>query len=219
MGVDLAGTAEVLSTDPPADDPRRADVHAISRGNHAVGGLVHRLLNLVGERREAATPVEGQGVLQRTSRARRRASTSHKRKGSVMPEPPQILVIDDNSHMVALIERWLRRAGYPVTGVTTVPEALEVLRAYPLAWVLTDLDMPTGHGMKILAYARAHQPQAKVIVMTGFGSEAMRQQVIAQGAHALLSKPFSGETLLAILSQEPSAAPTPSPTDGDSRTS
>jgi CheY-like chemotaxis protein len=112
-----------------------------------------------------------------------------------------ILVVDDNPRMVALIDRWLRRAGYDVTGVTTVPEAFAALSAHSLEWVLTDLMMPTGDGMDVLAYARSHQPLAKVIIMTAFGSEVTRQWAFAQGAHAFLSKPFSGEALLAILAQ------------------
>jgi CheY-like chemotaxis protein len=116
-----------------------------------------------------------------------------------MLKPSHILVLDDNARMVALIKRWLGRAGYEVTGVTTVPEAFEVLSTHPLEWVLTDLMMPTGDGMDVLAYARRHQPEAKVIIMTAFGSEATRLRAVAHGAHAFLSKPFSGEALLAIL--------------------
>jgi CheY-like chemotaxis protein len=132
-----------------------------------------------------------------------------------MPEPSQVLIVDDHPHMVALIERWLVRAGYHVTGVTTVQEALEALTTHAPAWVITDLMLPTGDGMVILSYARTHYPQAKVIIMTAFGSEAMRQRALARGAHAFLSKPFSGEALLAILTQEPSSEPIRSAPGGD----
>ena len=47
-----------------------------------------------------------------------------------MPEPSQVLIVDDHPHMVALIKRWLVRAGYHVTGVTTVQEALEALTTH-----------------------------------------------------------------------------------------
>jgi DNA-binding NtrC family response regulator len=120
-----------------------------------------------------------------------------------MLKPPHILVLDDNARMVALITRWLGRAGYEVTGVTTVPEAFKVLSAHLFEWVLTDLMMPTGDGMDVLAYARRHQPDAKVIIMTAFGSEATRLRAITHGAYAFLSKPFSVEALLAILTPPP----------------
>ena len=132
-----------------------------------------------------------------------------------MPEPSHVLVVDDNPRMVALVERWLVRAGYHVTGVTTVPEAIEALSANAIAWVVTDLMLPTGDGMDILAYACSHQPQAKVIIMTAFGSEATRQRALAQGAHAFLSKPFSGEALLDLLTQEPRSVPTQPAPNGD----
>jgi CheY-like chemotaxis protein len=124
-----------------------------------------------------------------------------------MPDPSQVLVVDDNPRMVALIQRWLARAGYQVIGVTTVQEALEALTAKGIAWVITDLMMPTGNGMEILAHARTHHPEAKIIIMTAFGSDTMRQQAFAGGAHAFLSKPFSGEALLATLTQDPSSDP------------
>jgi two-component system, NtrC family, response regulator GlrR len=132
-----------------------------------------------------------------------------------MPDPSQVLVVDDNPRMVALIQRWLVRAGYQVIGVTTVQEALEALTANAIAWVITDLMMPTGDGMDILAYARTHSPQAKIIIMTAFGSDATRQRAFARGAHAFLSKPFSGEALLAIVTQAPSSAPTGPASNGD----
>ena len=132
-----------------------------------------------------------------------------------MPEPSQVLIVDDHPHMVALIKRWLVRAGYHVTGVTTVQEALEALTGNAITWVITDLMMPTGDGLDILAYARTHHPQAKIILMTAFGSDAMRQRAFDRGAHAFLSKPFSGEALLAILTQEPPSEPTRSAAGGD----
>jgi DNA-binding NtrC family response regulator len=124
-----------------------------------------------------------------------------------MPDPLQVLVVDDNPRMVALIQRWLARAGCQVIGVTTVQDALAALTANAVSWVITDLMMPTGDGMDILVYACTHQPQAKIIIMTAFGSEATRQRALARGAYAFLSKPFSGEALLAIVTQEPSSEP------------
>ena len=86
-----------------------------------------------------------------------------------MPEPQHVLIADDSARMVGLLERWLKRAGFQVMGVTTIQEALEVLATQATDWVITDLMRPTGDGMDILAHVRVHQPQAKVIVMTAFG--------------------------------------------------
>ena len=124
-----------------------------------------------------------------------------------MADPVHVLIVDDSQRMVALLERWLERQGFQVTGVTTVQEALATLATHAMDWVITDVMLPTGDGMDILACARTQQPQAKVIVMTAFGSEATRQRALTLGAHAFLSKPFSREELLGALT-DPSTLPT-----------
>jgi len=126
----------------------------------------------------------------------------------------QVLVIDDNLRMIDLLQRWLVRAGYQTIDVTTVQAEIEALTASAIAWVITDLMMPTGDGMDIMAYTRTQQPQAKIIMMSAFGSGATRQLAFAQGTHAFLSKPFSGEALMAILTQVlPSESPRSSSDD------
>ena len=59
----IAGTAEYLLGDLPADDPRRADLEIISQETHRVADLVRRLLGLVREGGELRTPVEVHGLL------------------------------------------------------------------------------------------------------------------------------------------------------------
>jgi PAS domain S-box-containing protein len=59
----IAGTAEFLLGEFPADDPRRADMEVISQESHRVADLVRRLLGLVRERSELPGPVEVHGLL------------------------------------------------------------------------------------------------------------------------------------------------------------
>jgi DNA-binding response OmpR family regulator len=120
-----------------------------------------------------------------------------------MSEPAHVLIVDDSPRMVGLLQRWLQRAGFRVTGVTTIQEALNVLAEHTTDWVITDIMLPTGDGMDILVQARAQQPQARVVVMTAFGSEATRRRALALGAHGFLSKPFNSHALLALLGHEP----------------
>jgi CheY-like chemotaxis protein len=101
-----------------------------------------------------------------------------------MPPPFQILVVEDYPPMLAWLTRCLGRAGYDVTGVTTVQGAIAAVTAQAPDRVLTDLHLPTGDGMELLAYLPTHYPQANIIVMTGFASEATRQQALARGTHA-----------------------------------
>jgi DNA-binding response OmpR family regulator len=105
--------------------------------------------------------------------------------------------------MVGLLERWLRRERFQVTGVTTVQDVLDFLANHLTDWVLTDVMLPTGDGMDILAYARAQQPLARVIVVTAFDSEATRRRGMGLGAHGFLSKPFNSQALMTLLAGDP----------------
>jgi DNA-binding NtrC family response regulator len=69
-------------------------------------------------------------------------------------------------------------------------------------WVTMDVMLPTGDGMDILAYARAKQPLARVIVMTAFGSEATRRRAMDLGAYGFWRKPFNSHALLTLLARE-----------------
>ena len=120
-----------------------------------------------------------------------------------MADLAQVLVVDDSLRMAGLLARWLCRAGFQVTGVTTVREALDFLGKQVTDWVITDVMPPTGDGMDILAYARATQPLARVIVMTAFGSGATRRRAMDAGAYGFLSKPFNSQALLTLMAGEP----------------
>jgi DNA-binding response OmpR family regulator len=120
-----------------------------------------------------------------------------------MPNSAHVLIVDDSPRMVGLLERWLRREGFQVTGVTTVQEAFDFLSNRPTDWVVTDVMLPTGDGMDVLTYTRTQQPSARVIVMTAFGSEATRRRAMALGAQGFLSKPFNSQALLALLLCQP----------------
>jgi len=126
-----------------------------------------------------------------------------------MLESAHVLIVDDDPRMVSMLERWLVGAGYSVTGVTTTQAALSALGSNVPDWVITDLMMPMGDGMDILAQTLSRQPRTKVIIMTAFGSEATRQRAMAHGAYAFLSKPFSRQSLLSVLDRDPSALAAP----------
>jgi PAS domain S-box-containing protein len=64
----IAGTAEFLLGDLPPEDPRRADMEAISQESHRVADLVRRLLGLVRERSGLPVPVEVHDLLDHTLR-------------------------------------------------------------------------------------------------------------------------------------------------------
>ena len=108
---------------------------------------------------------------------------------------PRILLVDDDVEMVSLAQAELAREGFEVISAALGARGLELLREQPLDVVVTDLRMQDVDGMEILRTAADLQPEAKVIMITAFGSIASAISAIRAGAFDYLSKPFEMEEL------------------------
>jgi two-component system response regulator PilR (NtrC family) len=102
-----------------------------------------------------------------------------------------VLVVEDEVDLVATYERLLRWHGCHVVATSTRREALAAIRDERFALVVADLRLPDGDGLDVVRAARAIPTPPKVIVVTGFASEASRHAALAAGALAYLKKPFS----------------------------
>lgn len=121
-----------------------------------------------------------------------------------------ILVIDDEESIRGLLSTVLKRKGYEVFLADSGQKGINMFeRTRPLITIL-DLHMPDVDGIEVLRHIRAIDPQAYVIMMTGYGTEEAKAQALALGADDFLKKGFSlfelGETLrrvMACMSQDP----------------
>lgn len=114
----------------------------------------------------------------------------------------QILVVDDSKAMRSIVMRAVRQAGYDaVTFVeaTNGAEALKVIRATPPALVLVDWNMPEMSGIELLKALRAEGNAVKVGFVTSESDPAMRDQAFQAGALFMVTKPFTPDTLRAVL--------------------
>lgn len=112
---------------------------------------------------------------------------------------PRILVVDNDPEMVALLERHLETEGLAVSSVTSGADACRTLEREEFAVVLTDLVMDEVDGLAVLRGARRIQPEARVLLMTAFGSLDTAIEAMRQGAYDYLTKPFKmAEVTLAV---------------------
>ncbi|MBI2564352.1 MAG: sigma-54-dependent Fis family transcriptional regulator [candidate division NC10 bacterium] len=110
--------------------------------------------------------------------------------------PPRILIVDDDADMVSLVREELGHHGFEVLPARSGTEGLQVLRDQPVDVVVTDLRMQDIDGMEILRATSDIQPEAKVIMITAFGSIASAIGAMRAGAFDYLSKPFEIEELV-----------------------
>ncbi len=108
----------------------------------------------------------------------------------------RILLVEDERMTRVALSGTLRREGYEVTPCADGDAGLAALDAERFDVVLTDLNLPGADGLQILTKSRTVQPQAKVIIMTAYGSTETAIAALRQGAHDYVTKPFQPDDVL-----------------------
>lgn len=111
----------------------------------------------------------------------------------------RILVVDDDRAVRTALSVNLRKAQYDVALASSTAEAFELLRESSFDVLLTDVNMPGGSGMEMLATVRTHWPETRVVIMTGFGSVQDAVNAMKAGAADYIIKPIERDELLVLL--------------------
>ncbi len=115
--------------------------------------------------------------------------------------PGPILVVDDETVARDLLARIVEREGFEVLTAVSAAEALELLRNHNVSLVFTDVKMPNMTGLELLATIKKKHPDTPVVLMTGYGGEYRKEDVLAAGADGYITKPFHNVTIAARIEQ------------------
>jgi two-component system, OmpR family, alkaline phosphatase synthesis response regulator PhoP len=114
----------------------------------------------------------------------------------VETRPEKILVVDDEEHIIELVELYLRKEGYQVVSAQDGDAALEKFsRELPDLLVL-DIMLPGTDGLDVLRQVRKTS-RIPVIMLTARESEVDKVVGLELGADDYLTKPFSARELVA----------------------
>jgi two-component system, NtrC family, response regulator PilR len=101
----------------------------------------------------------------------------------------RLLVVDDEPDLRTLYELTLLREGYEVESAETVAQARELLAGKRYAALITDMRLPDGSGLDLLADCDAQGRSERVIVITAYGSAENAVEALKAGAYDYLTKP------------------------------
>jgi len=112
-----------------------------------------------------------------------------------------LLLVDDDLDILNSAKEVLEHFGYRVRAATSGEEALSAYQSRPGYYdlIILDLGMPGMGGAKALQKLRELDPQAKIIVCSGYSSEAASLTAAQGGAAAFVSKPYKTTELLATI--------------------
>ncbi|HLK58636.1 MAG TPA: response regulator [Chthonomonadaceae bacterium] len=108
----------------------------------------------------------------------------------------RILVVDDENNIRMMIRLALQHVGHNVETAADGNEALDKYgNGKDFDLVLLDQRMPGLEGLEVLKQMRYHNPDAKIIMATAFGTIDLAVEAMKAGATDFLRKPFTTETL------------------------
>jgi DNA-binding NtrC family response regulator len=110
-----------------------------------------------------------------------------------------VLVVDDEEIIRDFLFEVLND-DFEVSTASDGDEAIDKLKEQSYDLVITDLKMPRVSGDEVVRFAKQSDPEAKVIVITGYSSLYSVSKSANHGANAFLSKPFSIKELMQTVS-------------------
>ncbi|MEJ5241763.1 MAG: response regulator [Anaerolineales bacterium] len=115
-----------------------------------------------------------------------------------MKSGPLILLVNSNPRNIELLEQFLKKAGYEISGTTTLEEASQFLEgAKTPDLALVDI---TGFDQHIWTFCDAlHSREVPFLLISPRYSSALQQESIARGARGMLVKPLATRELLALI--------------------
>lgn len=109
----------------------------------------------------------------------------------------KIMVVDDAAFMRLMLKNILSKNGYEIVGeAENGQEAVDKYKSLAPDIVTMDITMPIMEGVEAVKQIRSMDPNAKIVMCSAMGQQAMVVQSIQAGAKDFIVKPFQEERVL-----------------------
>lgn len=113
---------------------------------------------------------------------------------------PKILIIEDDVAFGQMLQKFLTKKDFEVSLTSTAEEGKNIFSNYSFDLVITDLRLPNYDGIQLLSEIKKINHRIPVIVMTGYAAVSTAVKAIKKGAFDYISKPFTPEEIVMIIS-------------------
>ena len=121
-----------------------------------------------------------------------------------------LLVLDDDAPLRTRLGRALESRGFETRLVGSVTEAIHAVRERAPAFAVLDMRLEDGNGLSVVEEIHAKRPDAKVVMLTGYGNIATAVAAVKAGAIDYLPKPADADDVArALLVARDGGSPAP----------
>ncbi|WP_029058295.1 ActR/PrrA/RegA family redox response regulator transcription factor [Stappia stellulata] len=110
-----------------------------------------------------------------------------------------LLIVDDDRPFQQRLARAMEKRGFVTETADSVREALDKLRVKAPDYAVVDMRLEDGSGLDVVEVLRTRRPEARIVILTGYGNIATAVTAVKLGAVDYLAKPADADDVLAAL--------------------
>jgi len=118
---------------------------------------------------------------------------------TVRPSDETLLIVDDDKPFASRLSRAMESRGFDVRVAETVQDGLAMVQSAPPIYAVVDMRLEDGNGLDVIALLKSLRPEARAIVLTGYGNIATAVTAVKIGAVDYLAKPADADDIYAAL--------------------
>jgi len=110
-----------------------------------------------------------------------------------------LLIVDDDRPFSSRLQRAMEARGFTVTCAQSVAEGLAAIAHSPPAFAVIDMRLADGNGLDVISELKTKRPDARAIILTGYGNIVTAVTAVKLGAFDYLAKPADADEIFAAL--------------------
>jgi two-component system, response regulator RegA len=126
-----------------------------------------------------------------------RASRALLREGDEADK--SLLIVDDDRAFCERLARAMESRGFAVSAVSSVQDGKAIIARSPPAFAVIDMRLADGNGLDVVGDLKARRPDARAIVLTGYGNIVTAVTAVKLGAFDYLAKPADADEIFNAL--------------------
>jgi two-component system response regulator RegA len=116
-----------------------------------------------------------------------------------IPGERSLLIVEDDKSFLTRLARAMEARGFAVAVAESVADGLLQVEASPPAFAVVDMRLGDGNGLDVISALSRRRPEARAIVLTGYGNIATAVNAVKLGAVDYLAKPADADDVVAAL--------------------
>ena len=120
-----------------------------------------------------------------------------------------LLIVEDDKSFLDRLARGMESRGFRVTTAGSVADGLTRIKQSPPDFAVVDMRLGDGNGLEVIAALKQSCPDARAIILTGYGNIATAVNAVKVGAVDYLSKPADADDVTAALLAPQGRKPAP----------